>query len=263
MTGLLLLLLAGVTVNAAVDLQKRIIGGQPCNRADRLYHVKLISHNVTHESLCGGSLISDRWILTAAHCWVTMTAYVGVHPGPDPATAMTPGSQTHQFHTITRHEIFRDNNGTHDIMLLQLPRATNIIPVPLPNATDCVNNIPIRAEVQIAGYGNTTAEGRFNGTWADVLHCALTDVVDCGRLMQHLQNYPVFFAEHVYQHLFCVQRARVDTCPGDSGGGVVFNGKIYGVISFTGDVNNACSEAAGFMEVCRYRTWINGIMSNP
>ena len=42
----------------------------------------------------------------------------------------------------------------------------------------------------------------------------------------------------------------------DSGGGVVYKKKIYGVISFTGDPGNACTEAVGFMDVCEYKKWI-------
>ncbi|XP_071360938.1 trypsin V-B-like [Trachinotus anak] len=130
------LLWVGVTVSTAVDLQKRIIGGDDCDKADRLYHVKLTATDGTRTSLCGGSLIADQWVLTAAHCWNDsriMYAYLNIHPHP----------QNHERMEIQRHEIYRDSNNTpHDIMLLKLkgtPRSV-IHKIPLP---DCKTDLQV------------------------------------------------------------------------------------------------------------------------
>ncbi|XP_034543286.1 transmembrane protease serine 9-like [Notolabrus celidotus] len=254
MTRQLLLLWAGITVSRSVDLQKRIVRGQPCGSGERQYHVKLIGNNGTNNFLCGGSLISDRWILTAAHCKQrNMTAYVGVHPPPGKPEIIT-----------APPEIFRDNNHRgHDIMLLRLPNPTHFPNVKLP---DCNKRPHVGAMVQIAGHASTTLgpnNKRRNDRPAD-LQCADIGVIDrqnCRKCLQ--KNDPQFYQLHEYQHWFCGQSARVDISLGDSGGGVVYNHMIYGVVSFTGNGLTACHAPAAFMDVCEYMPWINGIINRP
>lgn len=54
----------------------------------------------------------------------TMSAYVGIHPGPE------------RMVTITDHQIFEENGHKHDIMLLKIdPPENKIKPVVLPKCT--------------------------------------------------------------------------------------------------------------------------------
>ncbi|XP_060922987.1 kallikrein-8-like [Limanda limanda] len=113
---------SGVTVSTVVDLEKRILGGRECGPNERQYRVKL----KTGGGVCGGSLISRQWILTAAHCSNpkgTYTAYIGGYPGPHKEVGIT-----------APHVIFKDDVGKeHDLMLLKLPEAVDIKPVQRPD----------------------------------------------------------------------------------------------------------------------------------
>uniref|UniRef100_A0A671VZL2 Peptidase S1 domain-containing protein n=1 Tax=Sparus aurata TaxID=8175 RepID=A0A671VZL2_SPAAU len=240
---------SGVTASTTVDLQKRVIGGRPC---ERQYHVKLRVAAVRSSSLCGGSLISDRWILTAAHCFNpkrTMFANVSGHPG----------SPAQEVQITAAPVIYTDNNSkSHDLMLLQLPKGQHFISILLQFGIKL--NIKTKYFKQDHMYFVETCPSSSLERGVSVtLQCAEFDVVSCKDLNETVQkHFPQDHQVKVYQHWFCGQSPGKDICYGDSGGGVVYQDKIYGVVSFLGDPVNVCRKAAAFMSLCNpeYAKWV-------
>ncbi|XP_043970485.1 arginine esterase-like [Gambusia affinis] len=250
----LLLLGLGVAVSS-VSLQKRIIGGQTCRDDERQYHVLIFAYKGIISSTCGGSLISDQWVLTATHCWMSdpgwvNEAHVGVHPKT--AAKMT--------YTITQREIYRDCNGRlHEIMLLKLSDKTSIRPIKLP---DCPDTLLLGTKVQIAGYGPTRV-GIFNKRMKNRPHdlqCAELKI-DKNEKVEEIMTSCKYF-KYSYQNWYSVKTTKKDTSVGDSGGGWVFRNRLYGVHVFTGSPFYAHAAPAGFMDVCAYKKWIDDTI-NP
>ncbi|XP_059213016.1 trypsin-4-like [Centropristis striata] len=248
MTCLLLLLWAGVTVSTVVDLQKRIIGGKDC---DRGYHVKL--HRADPDSICGGSLISNQWILTAGHCWTdggTWKVYLG-------------GNEVQ----ISESKKYTVDTKDHDIILLKLSATTTTPHVNLPGPDNCKNT---PEKVEVAGYGSTATDSgnkRRSGPEhrSPTLRCGeMKTLVDCEKVKRELLHEDLHTAQRAeFEYWLCGQSDDVDISPGDSGGGVVHGGIIYGVITASGSPKYALHQPAAFMDVCVYKRWIQETINGP
>uniref|UniRef100_A0A3B4EYD2 Thrombin-like enzyme cerastocytin n=1 Tax=Pundamilia nyererei TaxID=303518 RepID=A0A3B4EYD2_9CICH len=171
------------------------------------------------------------------HCWIdqpgwTMSAYVGIHPGPGSMVA------------IRDHQIFEDLRGKHDIMLLRISPAsirTDLVQLP-----DC--SIPPNIFCSFPLFFLVPGEPPH-------LKCAKMHVVNCGLNLTPC-NSPVLWPNG---NTMCYEEAGVDTCPGDSGGGVLFNNTIYGV--HVGSGKCVCSGSAVSLKVCSYIGWIKNFIT--
>ncbi|CAI5686358.1 unnamed protein product [Oreochromis niloticus] len=255
---LLLLLWVGITVSTGVDLHKRIYGGQKCPDTERRYHVTLMAKHGTSGNtayLCGGSLIHERWILTAAHCWKNepgwdMYVTLGVHPQPSWIKLLFQRSSDKKKEVeITGRSFFVGINTFEDIMLLEIPPQTGRKTVALP---DCAKPPKEGDVVQVAGLGGymVDATGHTLPDQPPHLQCANMHVVDCEPTRNSACHSDV-----PYDNRLCLEEPNVDARHGDSGGGVIYNNMIYGVIS--GGGKRVCTEPVVTVNVCPYMNWIN------
>lgn len=144
-----------VDQSRSTDESTRIFNGFNSSRGQFPHQAFLIiSFNSGHR-VCGGSLISDRWVLTAAHC-LNGTRSIEIHLG---------ALKTYQFREQGRviyygypssvfiHPHFVAEIALHDIGLVQLEESVQftdtVQPIALPKSGEYYHDIPTIA----SGFG--------------------------------------------------------------------------------------------------------------
>ncbi|XP_047434064.1 alpha-fibrinogenase albofibrase-like [Mugil cephalus] len=193
-----------------------------------------------HSEHSGGCAQKNRW----------RSVVLGVHPGPGESLKITTIKSY-----IKRKHIFRKK--IHDIVLLKLPEGTQA-PATIDPA-DCNAKPKLGDVVQIAGHASTHMDVDIQ---SPTLQCVNVYVVDCTELRK-IESRSNTGYEH--QHWFCGQATGRDIRGGDSGGGVVFNGRLYGLIAFSVNATRAGEDAIGFLDLCHpdYLQWIETTIATP
>uniref|UniRef100_A0A3Q2DR87 chymotrypsin n=1 Tax=Cyprinodon variegatus TaxID=28743 RepID=A0A3Q2DR87_CYPVA len=100
----------------------RIIGGQDAQPGAWPWQV----YFTTNDSSCGGSLINDQWVLTAAHCINRDDLYhTDVHLGVTQLDVSSPNKLTRKLSEIICHPDYHSFTSENDICLLKLSAPIN------------------------------------------------------------------------------------------------------------------------------------------
>ncbi|MFZ9848122.1 MAG: S1 family serine peptidase, partial [Flavobacteriales bacterium] len=193
--------------------QTKIVGGQNSDISQFPYQVSLQS---TEDSshFCGGSIIADDWIITAAHCLVNNTAadiqiMAGVSNQSDIINA-----QVITVTDIFMHD-FDPNTISNDIALIKLSNKlnlnNNVKIIPLVTKIDEANGALNPGVIStVSGWGNIDD---LNPTFPDALQSVDIPIVDND---DALTTNPDVSAQNLVAFVL-----GKDACQGDSGGPLV------------------------------------------
>uniref|UniRef100_A0A672M8B6 Suppressor of tumorigenicity 14 protein homolog n=1 Tax=Sinocyclocheilus grahami TaxID=75366 RepID=A0A672M8B6_SINGR len=237
----------------------RIVGGQNADVGEWPWQVSL--HFKTSGNVCGASIISNKWLLSAAHCFIQpdsdykITSNWLTYSGLREQNIQDSSVQKRTLKSIITHPNYDSMTYDYDISLLELSNPLNftntVHPICLPASTHVFS---AGSSCFVTGWG-TLREG---GIVAQILQKAEVKVINdtvCNMVTEG----------QVTSRMLCsgYLTGGVDACQGDSGGPLVCRsdvGKWFqaGIVSW-GEGCAQRNKPGVYTRVTKLREWIREI----
>lgn len=274
------------------NLVKRIIGGRNAELGLFPWQALIVvedTSRVPNDKWFGsGALLSESWILTAAHVLRSqrrdntvipvskehVTVYLGLHDVRDKSGAVNSSAAR-----VILHPDFNIQNYNHDIALVQLqepvPLGAHVMPICLPRREPegpAPHMLGLVAGWGISNPNVTLDEISSSGTrtLSDVLQYVKLPVVSHAECKASYESRSGNYS--VTENMFCAgyYEGGKDTCLGDSGGAFVIFDELsqhwvaQGLVSWGGPEECGSKQVYGvYTKVSNYVDWVWEEMNSP
>ncbi|XP_059812856.1 trypsin-7-like isoform X3 [Hypanus sabinus] len=204
---------------------ERIVGGEDANIDEWPWQVSL---QYKDQHLCGGSIISSQWVITAAHCFPVDYQQIAnwrVFAGSE---RLHSGGSTFSVKNIITHGDYDELTNDYDVALVKLryslPYTDYIRPICLPN----FNTPAQKNKAWVTGWGYRKEYGEVS----PMLQQANVSIIN-----RSICNQGQYYAGRITERMLCAGylTGKVDACQGDSGGPLVYryqHWQLVGIVSW-------------------------------
>ncbi|XP_006640111.2 mast cell protease 1A-like isoform X2 [Lepisosteus oculatus] len=224
-----------------------IVGGREAAAHSRPYMASLQENGT---NLCGGVLVREDFVLTAAHCAGVQRVVLGAHS----LVSKEEGRQVFAVRQSFLHPLYPKDSLHHDIMLLKLDGKAAL--------NERVQAIPLKHSQLLApgtvcstaGWGDAYDNDTYPGVLQEVNTTVISQSECSGR-------WAAYYNVTDRQVCAAVEGETRGFCSGDSGGPLICNGRAVGVISFSGPRCGDPRHPDIYTRVASFREWIIDILS--
>lgn len=248
-----------------------VLGGRSVNLGKYPFAVAIYRNEVNILNYwCGGTLITSRVVLSAAHCFaysLNGTKYIARIGGVNISDTSNTTFVQRNVASVLVHPDYNDRRHYNDVALLLLDTQARQRGVSQPFAClpDADSAPTVQGIATVLGWGHNS----FGGTLQTVLQEAQVPLVDnaaCDRAYHSLGSYDREFPQGINEQFVCagnITVGGVDACQQDSGGPLVVNvdrlGQTYyelvGVVSFGVGCGSAAYPGV-YASVSHFMHWI-------